>query len=172
MDGGGLNFHGKRAQKLADQNDANYWTTGSEDRPRLHFDFGEDSNEIYLNNDNDTIRKMTEHCVPKGKVILNPIIDWTDEDVWEFIHTENLPYCCLYDEGHSRIGCIGCPMNTGRDTDFERWPKYKEAYLRTFDRMLQSRRKRGLKTDWVAAEEVMDWWLQKKPSKKKKEDSE
>jgi phosphoadenosine phosphosulfate reductase len=34
---------------------------------------------------------------------LHPIIDWTDSDVWEFIHLYKLPYCSLYDEGFKRI---------------------------------------------------------------------
>jgi len=33
----------------------------------------------------------------RRKSLLNPIIDWTDAEVWEFIKAENIPYCGLYD---------------------------------------------------------------------------
>jgi phosphoadenosine phosphosulfate reductase len=65
---------------------------------------------IFLNIDNDTERRITETCVTKGKRILNPIVDWNDSDVWEFIREYQIKYCSLYDEGFKRLGCIGCPM--------------------------------------------------------------
>lgn len=74
----------------------------------------------------------------KRKRILNPIIDWTDDEVWEFIREYNVPYCKLYDEGYTRLGCIGCPMGSvqHRKEEFEKYPKYREAYIRAFDRMI------------------------------------
>lgn len=79
-------------------------------------------------------------CMQKAQRILNPIIDWSDEDVWEFIKKYDIPYCKLYDEGWKRIGCIGCPMQNpkGRLLELERYPKFKEAYIRAFDRMLKN----------------------------------
>lgn len=69
----------------------------------------------------------------KGKVTLNPIIDWEDDDVWEFLDDwAKVPHCELYDEGFKRLGCIGCPMagTKGMKRDFARWPKYKDLYGR------------------------------------------
>lgn len=111
--------------------------------------------------DNEEDRRQLEHCIPKQKYVCNPIIDWSDEMVWEFIKKEELPYCKLYDEGFTRLGCIGCPnaYKKSRIKEFERYPKYKEQYIRTFDRMLENRRKSGLPTKWKNGEEVMDWWL-------------
>lgn len=56
--------------------------------------------------------RETEHvCIGgKDKIIISPIIDWTDTDVWEFIKGNSIEYCSLYDEGFHRIGCIFCPM--------------------------------------------------------------
>lgn len=42
--------------------------------------------------------------------ILCPIIYWSDRDIWEFIRSNKMDYCCLYDEGFKRLGCVGCPM--------------------------------------------------------------
>lgn len=109
--------------------------------------------------DNPKNEKLLRICPTKGKHIVNPIIDWTDEDVWEFIHKFDVPYCKLYDEGYTRLGCIGCPMSTHATEELERYPKYKENYLKAFDRMLEQRRGKGKKTTWENPEEVMRWWL-------------
>jgi phosphoadenosine phosphosulfate reductase len=65
-------------------------------------------------------------------LVLNPILLWTDEDVWDFIHSYEIPYCSLYDEGFTRLGCIGCPMATEgqRREQFDRWPKYEANWQR------------------------------------------
>lgn len=128
---------------------------------------------VVLNNDNEDSRKMIEQCYKQTKTVVNPIIDWLDEDVWEFIHEYKIPYCKLYDEGYTRLGCIGCPMGTAehRKAEFERYPKYKQAYTRAFDKMVKAR-KWGVQTDssqrnrsnemvyeWRNAQEVIDWWI-------------
>lgn len=41
---------------------------------------------------------------------VNPIVDWSDDDVWDYMHSEHLPVNPLYCEGQKRVGCIGCPM--------------------------------------------------------------
>lgn len=120
-------------------------------------------NKIILNNDNDEARKLFENCRLKGKRMVNPIIDWLDEDVWEFIRTERLPYCNLYDEGFQRLGCIGCPMaGTNRKREFDRYPSYYNSYLKAFEKMLAARKESGMATAWRSAEEVMRWWMQEK----------
>lgn len=115
-----------------------------------------------LNNDNDEAREFLESCYTRKKTVLNPIINWEDEDVWEFIHKYQVPYCKLYDEGYTRLGCIGCPMNTSREEELNKYPTYRRAYLRAFDKMIKIRSAKGLETKWSSAEEVMNWWLQKK----------
>ena len=118
------------------------------------------TNYILLN-DNEQERMMFENCTKKGKRIVNPIIDWEDEDVWEYIHTRNIEYCKLYDEGFKRLGCIGCPM-AGKDGmlhQFERWPKFKQAYMRAFQRMLDTRKTKGLENNWETPEDVFNWWV-------------
>lgn len=46
----------------------------------------------------------------KDKVVISPIFKWSDNDVWDFIHGNNMPYCDLYDLGFHRIGCLFCPL--------------------------------------------------------------
>jgi len=111
-----------------------------------------------LNNDNEDSRKMVEQCYKQSKTVMNPIIDWTDEDVWEFIQEYNLPYCKLYDEGYKRLGCIGCPMGTveHRKAEFERYPKYEQAYIRAFERMIANYDRGGY--SWKTGEDVLEWY--------------
>lgn len=104
---------------------------------RSFVEIGNNKNSIkFLNNDNDEARQFTESCYRKKKTILNPIINWTTEDVWEFIRKYNVPYCKLYDEGYTRLGCIGCPMNVAAATELlQKYPTYRKAYITAFGKM-------------------------------------
>jgi len=106
-------------------------------------------------------RQMVEHCYRHvGKVFVNPIIDFTEADVWKYTAIRGLPVCSLYGR-QKRIGCVGCPMAgvKQRKADFERYPGYYKAYLRAFENMLEERERKGKETSWKSAEEVMAWWL-------------
>ena len=118
---------------------------------------------VILNSDNDETREFLESCYRLKKTVINPIIDWEDEDVWEFIHKHNIPYCELYDKGYTRLGCIGCPLggHQHQKKEFEAYPKYKKAYTLAFQKMINKRLEDGIKTDeWRTGEEVMNWWLE------------
>ena len=136
-----------------------------ESRKRANRDFLEihkKKGAIYLNCDNEEDRRKLEICSLKGKRILNPIIDWTEEDIWCFIRKYQVPYCCLYDQGFCRIGCIGCPLASirSREREFERYPKYRDAYIRAFDRMVKARTASGKsKGNWKDGESVFRWWM-------------
>lgn len=75
------------------------------------------SKDKMLFDDNGEFRNALENCTIKAKIVCNPIIDWYDSDVWDFIKENNMPYCELYDKGYKRIGCIGCPMSTERERE-------------------------------------------------------
>lgn len=120
-------------------------------------------NRIIYNDENDEARRMVESCYRTQKTMINPIIDWTDEEVWQFIKEQKLEYCKLYDEGYKRLGCIGCPMNSHQKEELEKYPKYKQLYLLAFDKMLKNydippRR-------WRSAEDVYKWWIGESPQK-------
>jgi phosphoadenosine phosphosulfate reductase len=38
----------------------------------------------------------------------NPLVDWTEKDVWQRIHERDLPYHPLHDQGYDSIGCAPC----------------------------------------------------------------
>lgn len=88
-----------------------------------------------LNQDQFSDTKQTEvRCINgKDKILLNPIIEWSEDDVWEFLNkVVEVPHCELYDEGYTRIGCVGCPMATTKNQikQFLRWPHVKEKWIR------------------------------------------
>ncbi|ADB88337.1 phosphoadenylyl-sulfate reductase [Saccharolobus islandicus] len=54
------------------------------------------------------IKKIEIDEVNGGIVKLNPLADWTWEQVWEYIKKNNVPYNKLYDKGYKSIGCVPC----------------------------------------------------------------
>lgn len=123
------------------------------------------SKNLILNNDNDEDRQLFETCQLKGERVCNPIVDWEDRDVWDYLDDQKVETNPLYGEGLSRVGCVGCPLAGGkkRYAEFARWPGFQKNYIRTFDRMLEERKARG-KTDdmrWgKTGEDVFHWWME------------
>jgi len=153
QNGGVVKFIGKPkgTQKLAEQMNVDYKIGNL--------------NGVILNDDNDESRRMVELCYRTRKTMVNPIIDWTDNDVWEFLNYYNCKSNPLYEcgGGYKRIGCIGCPMasDTARKEHFNRYPIYKENYTRAFDKMIEERKKNGkdVKENWATGEDVFNWWV-------------
>lgn len=122
------------------------------------------TSEIMLMNDNSEKRKLIEHCQLKAKSVVNPIIDWSNSDVWGLIRGNSIKYNQLYDMGYTRVGCVGCPLaSKTRYKEFADFPTYRTAYIHAFDRMLFEMRKNP-KTEltWKTGEDVFNWWLEDK----------
>ena len=117
---------------------------------------------LILSNDNEEGRRLFETCQMKGKRVVNPIIDWQDDEVLDYAAVEKIPMNPLYCEGFHRVGCMGCPMAGAkmRALEFARYPKIKAAYIRAFDRMNLERRKRGLPCQWQSGVDVFHWWME------------
>lgn len=113
-------------------------------------------------------RKMLESCYRhKNTRYLNIIIEWTTSEVWEYIRTEGLDYCKLYDEGFERLGCILCPMTRDVERQMQRWPKLCRAWEKAVKATFQPNKK-GFK--FKTAEEYWQWWLDRDaPSRSKDE---
>jgi phosphoadenosine phosphosulfate reductase len=119
-------------------------------------------NSLIMSNDNDEDRMLFENCQLKGKRVVNPIIDWTTDDVLDYCQAEGIALNPLYSCGFNRVGCIGCPMagRKGREFEFAMFPKYRENYIRAFDRMLIERKRRGKNTQWETGIDVFHWWME------------
>lgn len=70
-----------------------------------------------------------------GKIKVNPLVDWTEQDVWNYIKENEVPYNKLHDRGFPSIGCQPCTRATkeGEDVRAGRWwweePEQKECGL-------------------------------------------
>ena len=66
---------------------------------------------------------------------VNPLIYWSEKDVWDYIHQNNVPYNPLHDKGYPTIGCQPCtrPIRDGESIRSGRWwwesPNHKECGL-------------------------------------------
>ena len=121
--------------------------------------------KIILNNDNDDKRMLFENCRLKSKRTVNPIIDWKTKDVFDFLEDAKAPMNPLYAEGWCRVGCVGCPMaSKAREKEFLRWPKYKDLYIKAFDKMLLERERRGkMLGTWrsgTTGQDIFNWWME------------
>ncbi len=54
---------------------------------------------------------------------LNPLADWSDEDVWAYIHKNDVPVNALHEQGYPSIGCAPCTraIEPGEDLRAGRW---------------------------------------------------
>jgi thioredoxin-dependent adenylylsulfate APS reductase len=75
------------------------------------------------------IRKIEIDGDHGGIAKVNPLADWTDEEVWEYIRANDVPYNALYDQGFTSIGCAPCtrPTREGEDKRAGRWWWEKNA---------------------------------------------
>lgn len=109
-------------------------------------------------------RRMVETCYrDTTKRYINPIIGWSDLDVWEFIHSRNLPYCELYDSpaNFDRIGCIMCPKPAlwKRKREAARYPGMEKAWKKAFMRLYENNGQRESYKMWKSWQEMFDWWM-------------
>jgi phosphoadenosine phosphosulfate reductase len=69
-------------------------------------------------------------------VKINPMANWTRENIWEYIRQHNIPYNPLHDAGYRSIGCMTCTRRTGEGEDERagRWTGFKkvECGIHTF----------------------------------------
>lgn len=137
----------KATQKFAEEIGANYDVNRS--------------GGLVMNMDNSPNRRLVEHCYRTTSTMINPIIDWTDDDVWTFLQHYGCASNPLYQCGKSRVGCIGCPLANAkhRISDFHNYPKYKQIYINAFDKMLEAHPNKESHCSWQNGIDVFNWWL-------------
>jgi phosphoadenosine phosphosulfate reductase len=66
---------------------------------------------------------IQEHDATRGISKFNPLADWTEAEVWEYIRGLDVPYNALHDQGYRSIGCAPCtrPTVAGEDVRAGRW---------------------------------------------------
>lgn len=133
---------------------------------------GEISTSIKGKRIEETFDQWSEHeekmvtCVGgRDKILVSPILEWTEKDVWEFLRTNNIPHCRLYDMGYWRIGCICCPMSTYRQKirDVKQYPHVKRNWIKTIQWMIDNGH---LNHNFKDPETCFKWWISGKSYEK------
>ena len=106
----------------------------------------------------DEMENARFECIGgKDKIMVYPILEWTEQDVWDFIDLRGLPHNPCYSTV-KRVGCMFCPFAGKRQLRQyrERYPKFHAAILRSLQRYIDTH-----DTDFCTAAECYDWWESK-----------
>jgi len=85
-----------------------------------------------LRRDQSTARAQTPLLawdMVNGLVKLNPLVAWSEADVWGYIAVHHLPYNVLHDQGYPSLGCIPCTRSVaeGQDVRAGRWAGWNKT---------------------------------------------
>ena len=110
----------------------------------------------------ERIDKIDVQCFGNGKekITVNPILDWTETDVWQYLNdVVNVPHCELYDTGRHRVGCLFCPMKKHKEIvdDMQRYPHQFERLKKTVAKIAKT--SKLFPNDPKA---FLEWWLSDK----------
>lgn len=102
--------------------------------------------------------KMIACVGGKDKILVSPIIHWTERDVWKFLNDNKIEHCELYDQGYTRIGCILCPMANRKTKirDIKRYPYAKKRWLQTIQWLIDNG---YIDHNFSDAETGFNWWI-------------
>lgn len=105
--------------------------------------------------------KMVACASGKDKILISPIINWTERDVWEFLNSNNIPHCSMYDEGYKRIGCILCPMSNRKQKirDCKQFPHVRHKWIQTIQKLIDEG---YINHNFQEAEFGFNWWISEK----------
>ena len=103
------------------------------------------ANAGLLTTDDASSRRLFEQCQMRGVRVLNPIIDWSDDDVWSYLHSRGIEGNPLYKEGWTRIGCVGCPLarRRAKELAFARYPGLYKAWHDAIAYVIERRKEMG-----------------------------
>lgn len=95
-----------------------------------------------------TIAQKIEYDNNFGILKLNPLLDWSEPEVWDYLKKNNVPYNKLHDQGYPSIGCAPCTraIQPGEDIRAGRWwwenPEQKECGLHGYCRHVTEEKKK------------------------------
>ena len=66
---------------------------------------------------------ISEYDIDHGLEKFNPLADWSEQELWDYIRTRSVPYNALHDKGYPSIGCAPCTraIQPGEDIRAGRW---------------------------------------------------
>jgi 3'-phosphoadenosine 5'-phosphosulfate sulfotransferase (PAPS reductase)/FAD synthetase len=63
-----------------------------------------------------------------GRPYSAPLSHWLEEDIWEYLHTRNVPYSSIYDKGYDRTGCMFCMFGVHMEKGENRFQRMKKTH--------------------------------------------
>ena len=109
--------------------------------------------------------KMVTCVGGKDKILVSPILYWTEKDVWDYLKRMHIQYCELYDKGYKRIGCIMCPMSNYKQNvrEMKDFPHVGKNWRKTIEWLIENKWKdKPLLQD---PDMALKWWISKKSFK-------
>lgn len=103
--------------------------------------------------------KMVTCVGGKDKILVSPIINWTEKDVWEFLNEQGIPHCSLYDKGYNRIGCLCCPMSSYKQKirEIKDFPHIQRNWENTIDWLMKNK---WTETQQFKSKDLaFKWWI-------------
>ncbi len=109
-------------------------------------------------------QKCFEEARRGSKTLLSPILNWSKEEVWEYIRENTLSYCSLYDEGFNRLGCVLCPFSREVEKEILWFPQIVKLWKLACDHIVENRLASGkeYKHQFQTGQELFDWWVSRK----------
>ena len=103
-------------------------------------------------------KEVLMQCIKgEDKLLISPILEWTNGEVWDFVRNRIGYYCELYDMGFKRIGCVACPnaYYKTRQRELLFAPRFEYSYKKAIQKCID----KGNYQDFENADDVFKWWM-------------
>lgn len=105
--------------------------------------------------------RLNRRQVENDGKLINPVVDWSTAEIWEYIRKYDVKYCNLYDCGRNRIGCIFCP-NSSRaqlEDDVKRYPQFVQYFAAALDKVIEINTRAGKTSKYKTGLEWFYNWI-------------
>lgn len=108
----------------------------------------------------DELAENEVQCIKgKDRLMIRPMLNWTSDEIWEYIYTNKLPVNPCYKKV-GRVGCMFCPFATSKQIDM-----YSKEYTGFYNLLMSSVTKWWMKSEdhiLDSPEDYYLWWKSKK----------
>lgn len=104
----------------------------------------------------DIIEANEHRCIKgKDKIMVYPLLKWSENDVWQFLKINNIPINPCY-ENNNRVGCMICPFSSKREIEMyeNKYPKMKATIIKSLQKFIDKKNS----GNFVDAEDCYNWW--------------
>ena len=105
-------------------------------------------------------KEVVMQCIKgEDKILIAPILEWTTNEVWNYVRNQIGYYCELYDKGFNRIGCVLCPVVSSckkKQRELKIAPRFEYAYKKAIRKCMDQ----GSYEQFKDENDVFEWWIQ------------